>query len=412
MFYNFFGDNMERQILHVDVNNAFLSWTALDMLKNGETLDIRTIPAVIGGDEKLRHGIVLAKSMLAKSAGIVTGEPLYQARKKCSTLRVFSSNFKVYRDYSNQLYELLREYTDKIERFSIDECFMDMTAYLRGRKLIDIAYEIKRRVKEELGFTVNVGVAHNKLLAKMASDFSKPDKVHTLIREEIPEKMWTLPVGELFMLGKKTVPKLQILGIKTIGDLAKYDYQWICYRFGKFGKMIWEYANGIDNSEVLSEAMAPKGIGNSVTLPRDYQNLEELNSVLSALSEQVSFRLRKQGLFAETINVQLRTSDFKDFSHQRKLNHATCSTSEIYQEAKEILREMYRQQRIRLIGLRVDHLTDKPVQQVSLFDTEKKDEKQEKLDKAIDELKQKFGYESVMRASAMETSRMMKRKDE
>lgn len=406
------GDGMERQILHVDVNNAFLSWTALDMLKNGESLDIRTIPAVIGGDEKLRRGIVLAKSMSAKSVGIVTGEPLYQARKKCPTLRVFSSNFKVYREYSNQLYELLCEYTDKIERFSIDECFMDMTEFLRGRKLIDIAYEIGRRVREELGFTVNVGVAHNKLLAKMASDFSKPDKVHTLFREEIPEKMWKLPVGELFMLGKKTVPKLQLLGIKTIGDLARYDYRWICYRFGKFGKMIWEYANGIDTSEVVSEKEAPKGIGNSVTLPRDYESLEELNSVLLALSEQVSFRLRKQKMFAETVNVQLRTSDFRDFSHQKKLNHATCSTSEIYQVAKGILEEMYRQQKIRLIGLRVDHLTDKPIQQVSLFDEKTVNEKQEKLDKAVDALKQKFGYESVMRASGMETSRMMKRKDE
>jgi len=403
---------MERQILHVDVNNAFLSWTALDMLKNGETLDIRTIPAVIGGDEKLRHGVVLAKSVLAKNAGIVTGEPLYQARKKCSTLRVFSSNFKVYREYSNRLYELLCEYTDKIERFSIDECFMDMTEYLRGRNLIDVACEIGRRVKEELGFTVNVGVAHNKLLAKMASDFAKPDKVHTLFKEEIAEKMWKLPVGELFMLGKKTVPKLQLLGIRTIGDLARYDYQWMCYRFGKFGKMIWEYANGIDNSEVVSEAMAPKGIGNSVTLPRDYQSLEELSSVLSALSEQVSFRLRKEGLFAETINVQLRTSDFKDFSHQKKLNHATCATTEIYQEAKRILAEMYQRQKIRLIGLRVDHLTAQPIQQVSLFDTDMKDEKQEKLDKAVDALKQKFGYESVMRGSGMVTSRMMKRKDE
>lgn len=412
MFYNNFGDIMDRQILHVDVNNAFLSWTAVDMLKNGERLDIRTIPAVIGGDEKLRHGIVLAKSVLAQNAGIVTGEPLYQARKKCSVLRVFSANFKVYKEYSDCLYDLLCEYTNRIERFSIDECFLDVTEFLGKRNLIEVANEIGERVKEELGFTVNVGVAHNKLLAKMASDFSKPDKVHTLFREEIPDKMWPLPVGELFMLGKKTVPKLRLLGIRTIGDLAKYDYQLICYKFGKFGKMIWEYANGIDNSDVISEELSPKGIGNSVTLPEDRSGIEELNSVLSALSEQVSFRLRKKGLFAETISVQLRTSDFKDFSHQRKLAHATCSTIEIYQEAKEILSEMYRNQKIRLVGLRVDHLTDKPIQQVSLFDTDVKNEKQEKIDKAVDELKQKFGYESVMRASGMQTSRILKRKDE
>ena len=241
---------MQRQILHVDVNNAFLSWTALYKLNKGETVDIRTIPAVIGGDETRRAGIVLTKSQLAKSCGVVTGETLYQARLKCPNLEVFPPIFPVYKEYSNMLYKLLLEYTDKIERFSIDECFLDMTEFLQGRDILDIAYEISRRAKEELGFTVNVGVAHNKLLAKIASDFEKPNKVHTLFEDEIKDKMWPLKTNDLFMLGKKTFPVLYNMGIKTIGDLAKSDMLLIQKRFGKFGKMMWEYANGIDNSPV------------------------------------------------------------------------------------------------------------------------------------------------------------------
>lgn len=233
----------ERQILHVDVNNAFLSWTAVQMLKDGEKLDIREIPAVIGGDEERRSGIVLAKSMKAKTCGVVTGETLYQARRKCPNLRVYASNYKMYKEYSNQLYKLLLEYTEKIERFSIDECFLDMTDYLMNSNLLDKAQEINKRVEKELGFTVNVGVAHNKLLAKMASDFEKPNKVHTLYENEIQDKMWKLDISELFMLGRKTVPKLYNLGIKTIGDLAKTDELLLIKKFGKHGRIIWEYAN-------------------------------------------------------------------------------------------------------------------------------------------------------------------------
>ena len=212
---------MERQILHVDVNNAFLSWLAVYKLKNGEKIDIRDQVAVIGGDENRRAGIVLAKSPKAKQFGIVTGETLYSARRKCNNLQVYPSNYKIYKEYSNKLYNLLLEYTDKIERFSIDECFLDMTNYLMNDTLINKANEINRRVKNELGFTVNVGVANNKLLAKMASDFTKPDRVHTLFKEEIPTKMWSLPISELFMLGRKTVPKLYNMRIRTIGELAK-----------------------------------------------------------------------------------------------------------------------------------------------------------------------------------------------
>ncbi len=393
---------IERQILHVDVNNAFLSWTAVERLKNGETLDIRTIPAIIGGDESKRKGVVLAKSNIAKQFGIQTGEPIYFARKKCPNIQVFSSNHAMYRKYSDALYNILCEYTDRIERFSIDECFMDLTLFLpKNKKLIDVAYEIKDRVKNELGFTVNVGVANNKLLAKMASDFQKPDKVHTLYKEEIETKMWCLPISDLFMVGKKSIPKLQRMQIKTIGDLARKDERELIKNFGKFGRVIWEYANGIDNSEVVYIEEKPKGIGNSVTLPYDYSNVEEIETVLLSLVEQVSYRLRKENMLAKTVNVQIKTNEFKVYSHQKKLDTPTSSTKIIYMEAKKLLEELYKSVPIRLIGVRVDNLCEKDELQISLFDN-KQEEKQNKIDNVLDNLKEKYGYNFIKRARDVE----------
>ena len=407
---------MERQILHVDVNNAFLSWTAVDMLKKGSKIDIREIPAIIGGDESKRSGIVLAKSMKAKEFGIKTADTIYQSRIKCPEIQIFPSNFKIYREYSNKLYNLLLEYTDKIERFSIDECFLDMTQYLMNDTLLNKAKEINRRVREELGFTVNIGVAHNKLLAKMASDFQKPDRIHTLYENEIEKKMWGLPVSELFMLGRKTVPKLYNMQIKTIGDLAKTSKEILAKKLGKHGIMIWEYANGIDNTPVNYIKEKPKCIGNSVTLPQDISNIEKLEEILLALTEQVTFRLRRQKMLANVVNVQLRTNKFIDTSHQKKLIKETSSTKEIYTQAKELLEQMYiRGQQIRLIGLRVDGLEEKEKQQISLFDNVKdeRQEKQEKLDTAIDKLKEKYGYNLITRAGKMEVENIIKfRKDE
>ena len=393
---------MERQILHVDVNNAFLSWLAVYKLKNGEQVDIREQVAVIGGDETKRSGIVLAKSSKAKQFGIVTGETLYSARQKCRNLQVYPGDYKIYREYSNKLYNLLLEYTDKIERYSIDECFLDMTNYLMGDKLINKANEINKRVKKELGFTVNVGVAHNKLLAKMASDFTKPDRVHTLYEEEIPQKMWNLPISELFMIGKRTVPKLYNMGIKTIGQLAKSDEKLLIKKFGKFGKVMWEYANGIDEAEVNYLPEKPKSIGNSVTLPIDVSDISQLEEVIVALSEQVSYRLRKEDLLATVVNVQLRTKNFEDFSHQAKLDCATSSTKEILKNAKYLFREMYKTgMLIRLVGVRVDGLVEKEQLQLSLFGNTEDSKKQQKLDSVLDGLNEKYGYNFVKRAGKM-----------
>ncbi len=385
---------MERKILHIDVNNAFLSWTALELLKQGETQDIREIESVIGGDETRRAGIVLAKSMKAKKKGVVTGETLYQARKKCPNLKVYKGNYKSYQNYSLQLYNLLLEYTDKIERYSIDECFLDLTEYLMGRTLEEIAIEINKRVKSELGFTVNIGLSENKLLAKMASDFEKPDKIHTLYKREIPLKMWNLPVQELFMLGKRTVPFLRSINIKTIGDLAKTDKRILEKRLGKHGTLIWEYANGIDESEVIYEQNKPKSIGNSITLPIDLMEREKIENVLLQITELVTYRLRKWELLANTVSVQLRTNKFKDYSHQRKLGFSTNTTTEIFKCVKEIFGEMYKEEPIRLIGVRLDKLIEKSEEQISFFSSNKK---YQKIDEVLDNINKKYGKNTIGR---------------
>ena len=399
---------MERYILHVDVNNAFLSWTAVDMLKRGENIDIREIPSIIGGDEERRSGIVLAKSPIAKKFGIITGEPIYFAKKKCASIEVFPANFEIFKYYSDELYKILLQYTDKIERFSIDECFLDMTNSLMGRDILDIAHEINKKVKDTLGFTVNVGVANNKLLAKMASDFEKPNKVHTLFKDEIKTKMWPLQVSELFMLGKKTVPKLYNFRIKTIEDLAKTDLNFLIKKFGKHGKMMWEYANGIDASEVSTKKELPKSIGNSVTLPKDIISKDDIYNVLVALADQTTFRLRKYDLNCSSLSVQLRTKDFEEFSHQKKLTYSTSSTKEILKISKEILDEMYNNKYIRLVGLTLGSLETKDEIQMSMFDI---DTKQTKLDKTLDELKDKYGFNLVSRASKLNVKEYVKGKE-
>ena len=390
---------MERKILHIDVNNAFLSWLAVYKLQSGETLDIRTIPAIIGGDEETRKRIVLAKSMKAKEIGIVTGEPIYQARIKCPQVKVFKGNFEIYRKYSNKLYTLLLNYTDKIERYSIDECFLDMTEYLMKDTLENKAKEISKRVKQELGFTVNIGVSNNKLLAKMASDFEKPDKIHTLYQNEIQTKMWGLPVSELFMLGKKSVPKLQRMGIKTIGDLAKKERQTLIKNFGKHGNIMWEYANGIDNAEVNYKYEKPKSISNATTLPMDLCNIEKIERILFTLTEQVAYRLRQYNLVANTVNIQLRTKAFIDFSHQGRLDIATSNTKHIFTKARALLKEMYKEGTfIRLVGIKVDNLEDREQRQISMFEDKNK-EKLDKIDSVLDNLKKKYGYDAITYAS-------------
>ncbi len=379
---------MERIIMHIDVNNAFLSWTALYLLKNGSKYDIRNSYAVIGGDEQTRSGIVLAKSTPAKRLGVVTGETLYSARKKCRVLKTYEPNFKFYSEMSNKMFNLISKYTPDIEIASIDECYLDYTKIksMQGDQL-EFAKKLQKEIYDELGFTVNIGIANNKLCAKMASDFTKPYKIHTLYDNEIQEKMWPLEVGELFGIGKKTVPKLNKINIFTIKDLANSKREELYKYFKNQSESMINWANGIDNSPVISKPRIPKGIGNEITLDHDVTDIKELYKYLLFLSEKVGQRIRKQNKYARVIVVILKDNNFKKYSHQKKLQTPTNNNEEIYNMAKIILREIYDDEKIRLIGIRLDNLTDKKIKQVSIFD---KIEEEKNIDEVVDKLNNKY----------------------
>lgn len=379
---------MERIIMHIDVNNAFLSWTALYLLKNGSKYDIRNSYAVIGGSESTRSGIVLAKSTPAKRLGIVTGETLYSARKKCRVLKSYEPNFKFYNEMSNKMFNLISKYTPDIEIASVDECYLDYTKIksMQGDQL-EFARKLQKEIYDELGFTVNIGIANNKLCAKMASDFTKPYKIHTLYDNEIQEKMWPLEVGELFGIGKKTVPKLNQINIFTIKDLANSKPEDLYKYFKNQSESMINWANGIDNSPVISKPRIPKGIGNEITLDHDITDIKELYKYLLLLSEKVGQRLRKQNKYANVIVVILKDNNFKKYSHQKKLETPTNNNEEIYNMAKIILREIYDDEKIRLIGIRLDNLTDKKIKQVSIFD---KIEEENNIDEVVDKLNKKY----------------------
>ncbi len=391
---------MERIIFHVDVNNAFLSWSAIDMLKNGSKLDIRTIPSVVAGDEKKRHGVVVAKSFPAKMAGIKTGDPLYLARRKVDKLYVVNSKRDNYIKYSNAFYNILCKYTPIIERYSIDECFMDMT----GMKMLygdmeKLAYKIKDEIYDKLGFTVNIGIGNCKVCAKMASDFEKPNKVHTLYQNEIKEKMWPLDVDELFMVGKKSSIKLHELGINKIGDLACSNLNVLEKYFKSMGRMMYEYANGIDDSDVEKPLPKNKGIGNSTTLSKDATDIMTLKKVIKKLSYMVGIRLRGEDKYATVIAVQLKNNNFINFVHQKKLINPVSSDDDIYENACVLLKEMWNGDPIRLVGLRVSDFTDKSYEQVSLFEKVGKTNERDKVQKAMDKINKKYGNNTIKSAS-------------
>ncbi|MEG1538108.1 MAG: DNA polymerase IV, partial [Clostridiales bacterium] len=336
---------MAKVVCHIDVNSAFLSWTAVYRLRVlGEQVDLRQIPAVVCGDQDSRHSIVLAKSMPAKAYGIKTGEPLFQALRKCPSLTVAGSDYPLYVESSRKFMEILKQIAPVVEQFSIDEAWIDLsgTEKLYGPP-IHTAEQIKNRIRDELGFTVNIGVSCNKLLAKMAGDFQKPDRVHTLFPHEIETKLWPLPVRDLFFVGPATEQKLHQMGIATIGQLAQTDVRYLKARLHKQGQVIWNFANGICPDEVSDAVVLNKGYGNSVTTPTDITDRRAACKILLSLSETVGMRMRRDQQLTSCVTVRLRTNQFNDISRQMQLSHATCLTAEIYQAACLLLQQMWQE---------------------------------------------------------------------
>nr|WP_303008349.1 DNA polymerase IV [uncultured Anaerostipes sp.] len=390
-----------RVIFHIDVNSAYLSWEAVYGISvRKDEVDLREVPSIIGGDESKRRGIVLAASIPAKKKGIRTAETVREALNKCPDLIIRPPCHGLYEKFSEAFLKEALEFSPVLEKFSIDEVFLDMTETAgQYESPYEAACLLKDRIYEKLGFTVNIGVAPNKLLAKMASDFEKPNKVHTLFQEEIPAKMWPLPVENLFSVGPATKKKLHNLGIRTIGELAHMNPELLRSHIGnKHGMLIYEYANGIDRAPVEAGQADSKGYGNSVTLPSDVDSLEESDVVLLSLAESVASRLRADCVKTSCITVEIKDCHFRRSSHQRKLSVPTDITDEIVQTAKKLYRECFRGVSVRLIGLRATDISSVEFSQMDLFGDQKK-EKLRRLDQSIDAIRNRYGRDAVQRAT-------------
>ena len=393
----------QRIIFHVDANSAFLSWTAVHRLKVlGEETDLREIPSVVAGDKASRHSIILARSTPAKKCGIQTGEPLFQALDKCPELVIVPPDYGLYVEASRHFVQMLKQFSPNVEQYSIDEAWVDMTGTERLFGAPRLAAEkMRQRIFEDLGFTVNIGISTNKLLAKMAGDFEKPNKIHTLFPEEIEEKMWPLAVRDLFLVGSATQKKLNQMGIYTIGDLAKADLSVLKRRLGKHGETIWHFANGNNADIVTPEPAENKGYGNSITTATDVQTYDHAHQVLLSLCETVAMRMRKDGKCGSCLSVHLRTDAFKDFSHQKMLPGATNITGELFRAACQVFDEAWDGQTpLRQLGVQVTRLSKEPYQQYDLFSdvSPVQYERRLKLDEAVDALRDKFGEEIIHRA--------------
>lgn len=403
---------MERIIFHVDVNSAFLSWSAVYRVKVlGEPLDLRRIPSVVAGERAERHGIILAKSLPAGKKGVKTGEPLFQARQKCPHLTVVPPDYSLYVEASRHLIRLLRTFSPVVEQYSIDEAWVDMTGtrWLYGPPLL-AAEQMKARIAEELGFTVNIGISSNKILAKMASGFEKPNKIHTLFPHELRQKLWPLPVRQLFMVGTATEQKLQQMGIYTIGQLANTDPSILQAKLHKPGLALWNEANGKGDERLQPQAPENKGYGNAVTTPANVTSTGQAHQVLLSLCETVAMRMRRDGKAGSCVTVTLRTAQFQTYSHQIQLSRPTDRTQEIYQSACRAFDAAWlRQEPLRLLGVQMSKLTDNDYRQYDFWagSDEAQRRQQAKLDDTIDAIRKKYGESAIFRASFVGSKEVM-----
>ncbi|WP_022776804.1 DNA polymerase Y family protein [Butyrivibrio sp. AE3009] len=422
----------ENIIFHIDVNSAFLSWSALKKLQEEPgSVDLRTIPSAVGGDVKSRHGIITAKSIPAKKYGIVTGEPVVKALQKCPKLVLVESDFATYKMYSRAFIEILHKYSPVIEQVSVDEAYVDMTGTYSLYKDLEtpdcpfpicVAHRIKDEVRDTLGFTVNVGISCNKLLAKMASDFQKPDKIHTLFPEEIPDKMWPLPIGDLYGCGKQTAQRLMGLGIRTIGDAAHADTEMLLSILGEnAGSYIYASANGYGSTNVSGSYDDAKSYSNETTLSSDLNSDsydKDIIPVLKYLSGKVSERLKKDHVYGRTVTVSVKTGNFKRHSAQMQLDNSIDDAKAIFDCAKALSDKLLlgtfglfaKGEVIRLVGVGVTKLDDGSYRQMSLFDMmeEKSDnapsidtEKMKKLDAMTEKLTGAYGKGIIKKASSL-----------
>jgi len=391
---------MENVIFHIDVNSAFLSWEAVYRLHIlGEKTDLREIPSAVAGDIKKRHGIILAKSTPAKKYGVRTGDTISDAKRLCPDLALVAPHYDLYDTCSKAFMEILREFSPCVEQYSVDEAYCDMTGTvgLYGSAVVT-ANLMKDKIANELGFTVNVGISSNKLLAKMASDFKKPNLVHTLFPEEMEKKLWRLPVEELFYVGHATKKKLHTIGIHTIGELARTDLNILRAHFKKYGEVIYAFANGIDVSVVSDEVPPNKGYGNSTTIAFDVDRTDAAKMILLSLAETVGTRLRVDSVMATVIAVSIVNSEFHHGSHQMTLLSATNTTNEIHRAACRLFDELWDGSPIRNLGIHTSKVVSQSsLRQFNLFDMNRY-ERFSKLDTAVDQVRERYGDDSVMRA--------------
>ncbi len=388
---------MEREILHVDCNKFYAS---VECYLHPE---LRDKPVAVGGNEELRHGIILTKNEIASKYNLVVGEPLWKARQKCPELIIVPPNFPVYVEFSKKVRKIFEDYTDLIEPFGLDESWLDVTGDYH-KSGYEIAQEIRRRIKEEVGITVSVGLSYNKIFAKLGSDYKKPDAVTVITKENYRDIVWPLPCSDLLMIGRATKKKLNFYGIYTIGDVAKADDNFLKNILGKNGLMIKKYANGLDCSPVrhMDISRDIKSIGNSTTTVRDLLNDSDAKIVFTALADNVSRRMREHNLKGVTLAIQVRDKKLNGFTRQCKMKCPTNVSNELVKNAMDLLSVNYNWNvPIRSLGLSVTDFDYDCVTQFDLSGSVEKREKLEKLEMAVDRLKDRYGNYCIQKASVL-----------
>ena len=395
---------MQRIIFHVDQNCYFAS---VEMIAHPEC---RNVPMAVAGDVEARHGIILAKNELAKKAGVKTAEAIWLAKMKCPDLVCLPAHYDRYEFYSKRLREMFAEYTDKVEPFGLDECWLDMTGVAKDYDDAEkIALEIRQRVKDEYRLTCSVGISFNKIFAKLGSDYKKPDATTVFRDTDWKEKIWPLKASELLFVGRSTEARLKKINVVTIGDLAKIDYDYIVSYLGKQGEMLWNYANGLDNSPVapVGYQREIKSVGNSTTTRTDMTSVSAIEKTMHGLAASVASRLRKHGLKGTVIQIHIRDRDLNISEHQRQLYEPTDSERVIYENAMELFRDSYDWHTgVRSIGVRCAKVVgaDEAVQ-LSMFSEDHQREKDAKLGKVIDLINMRYGPGVIRTAAEAEGDR-------